>query len=254
MYQLFFSLFASLAIISGLCVIRVRNPVHSVLFLILAFCATAGLLLTLGLDFFAMVFLVVYVGAIAVLFLFVVMMLNIKLTEVTENTLRYLPIGGLIAFLFFAELLYIIDGDLVPITLPPADYEVYNSKALKDWYIFVGGNPAFMNEFMKDVHLVEWLGICGNHLGFSFTPYTKWTLYVDPLTNIHAVGQILYTYYVFQFILASLILLVAMIGAIVLTQNKAYNTLTQDVFAQNTRDHMHTVSKIRLSPSVKHTD
>ena len=81
-------------------VIRAKNPVYSVLFLILIFCNVSGLLLLLNLDFFAMVFLVVYVGAIAVLFLFVVMMLNVKLAEINDNILRYLPIGGVFGLLF----------------------------------------------------------------------------------------------------------------------------------------------------------
>ena len=80
-----FYLFSTLCILSGIMVIRSKNPVHSVLFLILVFCNASGLLILLGLDFFAMVFLVVYVGAIAVLFLFVVMMLNIKLVEINET-------------------------------------------------------------------------------------------------------------------------------------------------------------------------
>ncbi len=93
--QVLFFLFSSLALVCSTMVISSRNPVYSVLFLILVFVNASGLLLLLGLDFFAMLFLVVYIGAIAVLFLFVVMMLNIKITELTENTLRYLPIGGL---------------------------------------------------------------------------------------------------------------------------------------------------------------
>ena len=115
--HLLFYLFSSVAILSGIMVIRARNPVHSVLFLIFVFCNVAGLLILLGLDFFAMIFLVVYVGAIAVLFLFVVMMLNIKLVEINENILRYLPIGGLIGLIFLFEIFLIVDSDLIPI--PP---------------------------------------------------------------------------------------------------------------------------------------
>lgn len=113
--NLLFYLFASLALISGLMVIQARNPVHSVLFLILVFFNAAGLLILLGLDFFGMVFLVVYVGAIAVLFLFVVMMLNIRLEEINEKKLRYLPVGGLVGFLFLLETFLIIDNDLIPL-------------------------------------------------------------------------------------------------------------------------------------------
>ncbi len=113
--NLLFYLFASLALISGFMVIQARNPVHSVLFLILVFFNAAGLLILLGLDFFGMVFLVVYVGAIAVLFLFVVMMLNIRLEEINEKKLRYLPVGGLVGFLFLLETFLIIDNDLIPL-------------------------------------------------------------------------------------------------------------------------------------------
>ena len=112
--QVLFFLFSSLALVCSTMVISSRNPVYSVLFLILVFVNASGLLLLLGLDFFAMLFLVVYIGAIAVLFLFVVMMLNIKITELTENTLRYLPIGGLIGFIFIIEVLLVVDQDLIP--------------------------------------------------------------------------------------------------------------------------------------------
>merc|ERR1711988_2049458 len=95
-------------------VISARNPIHSVLFLVLVFCNAAGLLILLETEFLAMLFLVVYVGAIAVLFLFVVMMLNIRVTELNESVLRYIPIGGLILLIFFLEVLSVINGDLVP--------------------------------------------------------------------------------------------------------------------------------------------
>ena len=108
-----FYLFSSLTLLSAIMVIQSRNPVHSVLFLILVFLNSAGLLLLLGLDFFAMLFLVVYVGAIAVLFLFVVMMLNVKSAEISEKRLRYLPVGGLLGLLFLVEIVYIVDNDLI---------------------------------------------------------------------------------------------------------------------------------------------
>ena len=85
-------------------VISARNPVHSVLFLILVFCNAAGLLILLEAEFLALLFIVVYVGAIAVLFLFVVMMLNVKISEVQDEVLQYLPIGGLIGIVFLLEI------------------------------------------------------------------------------------------------------------------------------------------------------
>ena len=93
---LLFYIFSSIAIVSSLMLISARNPVHSVLFLVLVFCNAAGLLILLETEFLAMLFLVVYVGAIAVLFLFVVMMLNVRVTELNQSLLRYIPIGGLI--------------------------------------------------------------------------------------------------------------------------------------------------------------
>jgi NADH-ubiquinone oxidoreductase chain 6 len=99
-----FSIFSSIALVSAIMVIRVKNPVHSVLFLILVFCNASANILLLGLDFFAMILIIVYVGAISVLFLFVVMMLNIKIAEIHENVLRYLPVGGIIGFILLLEL------------------------------------------------------------------------------------------------------------------------------------------------------
>jgi NADH-ubiquinone oxidoreductase chain 6 len=197
-----FYIFASIAIVAGIMVIQSRNPVHSVLFLILVFMNVAALLILLGLDFFAMVLLVVYVGAIAVLFLFVVMMLNIKLAEVNEQKLRYLPIGGLIGLLFLFEIFVMIDNDV----------------------------------YFYDL---------------GFYSFTEWSTLVQNSTNIEAVGQLVYTYFFHDFLLAGIILLVAMIGAIVLTMHRGANIKVQDVFEQNTRDFQKTVIKRRHSVDVR---
>ena len=200
-----FYLFSSFALISGVMVIQAKNPVHSVLFLILVFFNSAGLLIMLGLDFFAMIFLVVYVGAIAVLFLFVVMMLNIKLAEINEKRLRYLPIGGLLGILFLLEIFVIVDNDLIPLLN-------HNS-----------GIPE--------------------NLSISIA-FTQWASMKESLTNISALGNIIYTYYFYFFCMASLILLVAMIGAIVLTMHKGVTHKRQQVFQQNSREFAKTVAKI----------
>ena len=102
---LFFYLFAGICVASAVMVIVSRNPVHSVLFLILAFVNAAGLFVLMGAEFLAMILIVVYVGAVAVLFLFVVMMLDVDFAELRQGFLDYLPVGGLIAFIFFLELL-----------------------------------------------------------------------------------------------------------------------------------------------------
>jgi len=200
-----FYLFSSLTLLSGIMVIQARNPVHSVLFLILVFFNAAGLLVLLNLDFFAMIFLVVYVGAIAVLFLFVVMMLNIKLAEINEKRLRYLPIGGLLGLLFLFEILLIVDNDLIPL-------------------LFYNNIEAFTE--YRELSFIDW----------SNTIHT--------VTNIKAIGNILYTYYFYFFLLSSIILLVAMIGAIVLTMQKGIRIKRQQVFLQNTRDFAKTIRKI----------
>ena len=199
-----FYLFSSLTLLSGIMVIQARNPVHSVLFLILVFFNAAGLLVLLNLDFFAMIFLVVYVGAIAVLFLFVVMMLNIKLAEINEKRLRYLPIGGLLGLLFLFEILLIVDNDLIPL-------------------LFYDNLQAFAE--YRELNFIDW----------SNTIHT--------VTNIQAIGNILYTYYFYYFLLSSIILLVAMIGAIVLTMQKGIRIKRQEVFLQNTSDFAKTIQK-----------
>ena len=195
--NLLFYCFSSFALISGVMVIQSKNPVHSVLFLILVFFNAAGLLILLGLDFFAMIFLVVYVGAIAVLFLFVVMMLHIKLAEMNEKRLSYLPVGGFLGLLFLFEIFLIVDNDFIPL---------------------LGGQ--------------------------RMETLTEWGLFVNTLTNCEGLGLLIYTFYFYFFLIASLILLVAMIGGIVLTMHKGVHVKRQQVFQQNTREFAKTVTKV----------
>lgn len=246
--QILFYLFSSIALISGVMVITAKNPVHSVLFLILVFCNAAGLLVLLNLDFFAMIFLIVYVGAIAVLFLFVVMMLNIKLAEINENILRYLPIGGFIGLLFVFEILLVIDNDLIPVLVfPESQNHVFSSGLLGTIEIFVYKIQGLWSQSPS-----EYRGDLENLLSssqsfqdsLSASSYIEWASKTQSKTNIEALGQIIYTYYAFYFILASLILLVAMIGAIVLTMHKGISVKRQEVFEQNTRDFSQTIQKI----------
>ena len=162
---LFFYLFAGLCVASGFMVISARNPVHSVLFLILAFVNAAGLFVLLGAEFIAMILVVVYVGAVAVLFLFVVMMLDVDFTELREGFLQYLPIGAVVGCIFLAELLLVLGAWTIAPTMP----------------------QTITAPIPSDV------------------------------SNTMALGLVLYTRYVYYFQLAGLVLLVAMIGAIVLT-------------------------------------
>lgn len=163
-----FYVLAALVIFSGVMVISARNPVHAVLFLIFTFFNAAGLFILLGAEYIAMTLVIVYVGAVAVLFLFVVMMLNVNFAELRQGFLKYLPIGAGIALVMFVELLMVIRA----------------SKA-----------------FVSPVNVLP--------------QYPTPTLEVA--TNTKAIGLLLYTDYALLFQLAGLILLVAMIGAIVLT-------------------------------------
>ncbi|MDT3686660.1 MAG: NADH-quinone oxidoreductase subunit J [Pseudorhodoplanes sp.] len=181
--SLFFYLFATICIASALMVIASRNPVHSVLYLILAFVNAAGLFLLLGAEFLAMILVVVYVGAVAVLFLFVVMMLDVDFAELREGFLQYLPVGALVGVIFLAEILLVVGA--VSIT---------------------GGTPRVIAEPIP-----------------------------ADLSNTEAIGLVLYTKYLYFFQLAGVVLLVAMIGAIVLTLRHRVGIKRQSISAQVAR-------------------
>jgi len=180
-----FYLFAFVTIAAGVMVISARNPVHSALFLILAFFNSAGLFVLMGAEFLAMVLVVVYVGAVAVLFLFVVMMLDINFVELRQGFLQYLPLRGLIGLILLVELLAVLGGW----TLAP-------EAAAR------GGSPA--------------------------PP-------PDAVSNTEALGQLLYTHYIYLFQAAGVILLVAMIGAIVLTHRRRVGVRRQRIADQLAR-------------------
>ncbi len=195
-----FYLFSFILVAAAVMVISARNPVHSVLFLILAFFNAAGLFVLCGAEFLAMVLVVVYVGAVAVLFLFVVMMLDINLLQLREGFIRYLPVGAVVALILLAELLVMLGGwVMVP--------EVARSVA--------AAAPA-----------------------------------PETLTNTHALGQLLYTHYIYLFQVAGLILLVAMIGAIVLTHRRREGVRRQKVSDQIKRRAEETV-ELRKVPTGK---
>ena len=178
-----FYAFAAILIASAVMVVTSRNPVHSVLFLILAFFNAAGLFLLAGAEFLAMILVIVYVGAVAVLFLFVVMMLDIDFAQLREGFQRYAPIGAIIGAILLVELLMVV---------------------------------------------TTW----------RFAPEAA-TLRLNPtpqgMTNAEALGRILYTDYIYLFQACGLILLVAMIGAIVLTLRQRPGTRRQNVAEQIAR-------------------
>jgi len=188
-----FYIFAAVAVASGVFVVSARNPVHSVLFLILAFFNAAGLFVLIGAEFLAMILVIVYVGAVAVLFLFVVMMLDIDFVELRSGFVRYLPIGSAIGVVLLAELLFLD---------------------------------------------ISWVG-APTRMSPSATGGVA-------LTNTRALGDILYTRYLFAFQVAGLILLVAMIGAIVLTLRHRADVRRQTISAQLARTRAQSVDVIKV--------
>jgi NADH-quinone oxidoreductase subunit J len=180
---LFFYLFAGICLASAFMVIASRNPVHSVLFLILTFVNASALFLLLGAEFLAMILIVVYVGAVAVLFLFVVMMLDVDFVELRQGFLNYLPIGGLVGLIVLVELVVGLGATVI--------------------------NPGITSRITLPI--------------------------LADATNTEALGLVLYTRYVYFFQAAGLVLLVAMIGAIVLTLRHKENVKRQNAAEQVAR-------------------
>ena len=180
---LFFYLFAGICVASAVMVIVSRNPVHSVLYLILAFVNASGLFVLMGAEFLGMMLIVVYVGAVAVLFLFVIMMLHVDFLELREGFIEYLPVGLVIAGIFLFELLLTVGF----------------------WVINPGVSKTITAAIPANV------------------------------SNTEALGLVLYTKYIHYFQLSGMVLLVAMIGAIVLTLRHKEKVKRQDINVQNAR-------------------
>ena len=180
-----FYVFAAITVLSAVMVISSKNPVHSVFFLILAFFNSAGLFVLLGAEYIAMTLVIVYVGAVAVLFLFVVMMLDINFAELRQGFMKYVPLGFGVAFIVFVELVAVFGVSVrKPAPLAAASQVI----------------PA-----------------------------------ADKVSNTSAVGNVLYTYYIYPFQMAGIILLIAMIGAIVLTLRSRPGVRKQNISRQNNR-------------------
>jgi NADH-quinone oxidoreductase subunit J len=193
-----FYVFAAITVVSGCMVVASRNPVHSVLFLILSFFTSAGLFVLIGAEFLAMILVIVYVGAVAVLFLFVVMMLDINFVELRAGFLHYLPIGATVGAILLVELLLVLAGaEIAPAQTAAA------------------GLPT--------------AGFAG-------------------MTNTHAIGQVLYTRYLYMFQAAGMLLLVAMVGAIVLTLRQRPGVRRQSIHRQNTRRREDSVEIRKVQP------
>ena len=193
--NLAFWLFATIAVFSGAMVVASRNPVHSVLFLILAFFNAAGLFVLMGAEFLAMILVIVYVGAVAVLFLFVVMMLDINFAELRGGARNYLTIGGLVGLILLVEL----------------------GLVLGSWAVA----PEIGAELMAPS--------------------------VGNVTNARSIGEIIYTQYFILFELSGMVLLVAMIGAIVLTLRSRDGVRKQKIAVQLARRAEKTVELVKVT-------
>jgi len=197
--NLLFYTFSSLSVIFSLFVISSKNPIHSILSLVLVFFNAAGLLILLGVEFLAMLFLIVYVGAVAVLFLFVIMMLNIKVNSIQSSIYRYAPFSLLLLALLYLGLLPIVDSELISLSISDMFYNLY----YEDFYL---------------------------------NPINIWQSNVVLLTNTSLLGSVLYTHYSFLFIVSGIILLVSMLGAISLTLHRRNDIRRQYIYKQIQRD------------------
>jgi NADH-quinone oxidoreductase subunit J len=197
---IFFYIFSAILLASAAMVVSSRNPVHSVLFLILAFFNAAALFLIAGAEFLAMVLVIVYVGAVAVLFLFVVMMLDVDFAELRSGFQRYLPIGAAVGAVLFAEILSVAWG----------------------WKVSIGAAAMRMSP-------------------------------APAISNTQALGNVIYTDYIFLFQAAGLVLLVAMIGAIVLTLRERKTSRHQNIAMQTSRTVAETLEmvEVRVGAGVK---
>jgi NADH-quinone oxidoreductase subunit J len=192
--NILFYIFSSILILSSFMVIVVQNSIYSVLFLVLSFISSACILFLLKCEFLSLVFILIYVGAIAVLFLFVVMMLDLKTSNVKKDSLKYFPFGFVIGSVFLSEIILVV-GDIFK----------------KNSY----------NSFLLDNTYVNW--------------YDK----LDSFTEIQAIGQVVYTQYVLQFLIAGNVLLLATVAAVVLTinTNVTHSDKKQIIFKQLSRNY-----------------
>ena len=191
--NLLFYFFSNILLISALMIIIVQNSIYSVLFLVLSFVASASILFLFECEFVSLMFITIYVGAIAVLFLFVVMMLDIKTIYFTKDSLKYFPFGSFVGLVFLVEILLVI------------------SKNFK------------VNPYGS---------------GFLSNSYVNWFDKIDSFIDLEAIGQILYTHYVLQFLIAGIILMLAVVGSVVLTINTATKSAKhQVIFKQLSRNY-----------------
>lgn len=233
LFQAFFLVFSGFTIISTLFIIFLPNTVHAIFFLIFAFINAAGLLFLINMEFLGLVFLIVYVGAIAVLFLFVVMMLSIKVRTYSFKQFFFtLPLGGIIGlflFIVFIKALLNNDPQILPIEISIVEYQNFlkyqenNSHSLIQ-YFYILHKDSINLILLKhhDIFKVELLG-----------------------SNIENIAKILYSYFGILFLISGLILFIAMLGAIVLTIEHKKTVLRQHLYNQASRNIHNAIFKVK---------
>lgn len=201
-----FYFFSSLSILTSLFVITTKNPVFSILFLILSFANVSCLLFLFNFEFLPIAFLVIYVGAIAVLFLFVLMMLNIKLAELQENYSSFIPVAAVFGVVFLVELLFLFRAEFVFLDVPSQN------------------SLLFLSEFIE---------VSSNNLSFSH--------FFCLNSNLKTIAFSIFNDHLFAFLIAGYILLLALVVAIILTIQKSFVSKTQNVYSQILADYNNTV-------------
>lgn len=201
-----FYFFSSLSILTSLFVITTKNPVFSILFLILSFANVSCLLFLFNFEFLPIAFLVIYVGAIAVLFLFVLMMLNIKLAELQENYSSFIPVAAVFGVVFLVELLFLFRAEFVFLDVPSQN------------------SLFFLSEFIE---------VSSNNLSFSH--------FFGLNSNLKTIAFSIFNDHLFAFLIAGYILLLALVVAIILTIQKSFVSKTQNVYSQILADYNNTV-------------
>ena len=217
----FFFLFCALLIASALFVVQCNNPIYAVLFLILAFFNASALTLLAGHDYLAALLIVLYVGATCTFFFFFFMILNIQIAEVSEKRLKLAPISAIIGIILSLQLETVVATFESPLYIDP-------------------NSAAFLSEHKVAINSGEFISVEN-----PVFPPESVALLIDTTCQINGLGTILYTHYAYLLILASLILLSAMLGSISLTLSKGTGNLRQQVFQQNIRDFKQTVIKHR---------
>lgn len=249
-------IFCLLALFCSFMVIASKNPIHSILYLILVFCNVTFVLILLGIEFIAITFLIVYVGAIAVLFLFVVMMLNIKIIELDEVFWRYIPAGLLISSCFLLQLFVFVFNFNVAEIFGLFFYNGFYSVSKLALYFpeiqslpfSLAVNDIYTNHFLLnytvDPEILSF--IYREEVVFCFTKLNETSCnYLNlsfELTNTEVLGWLVYTYTFFVFLVISLILLISMIGSIILVLNQNINIKRQVIFRQSLRSLKSSVS------------